>query len=877
MDEKQIGIKIKTSLSGKTTKELKDYADQLSRIQAFSKGLDKGALKQIDNSGKSLDQNSKSLEQIEKNTRRAFNIQGITAYLTIAKNLVTTLGKLTNKSAEYTENINLYQVAFDGATKEADAFVNKLSEMYGLDESWLTRTTGIFKQLSNAMSLGVEEGTKLSKLMTQMSIDISSLYNIDIERASSILQSSLAGQTKPIRGATGADITQNTLQMTLDNIGIEKAVTNLSFAEKRLLIIISLTQQLNQATNDFGKTIESPANQMRILNEQWERLSRSVGNVFLPVLAKILPYLNAIMMVLTEIINTIASFFGYSLEDYDFGVSSTADSVLELEDALNGAGESAKKLKSGLRGFDKLNVISTPSSGASGAGSGGGIDPEIMNAFNKSFDEYNNKLKDVKMKATEIRDNIMEWLGFTKEIDQETGKVSFKFDHITGGTVLGALAVGGGIYSGIVTISRVLSAFKILEKPLPGLTTIFSNLSKLSGLKGTIMPIINTVVGLGLTFWGVTEAIKGVIDIIKGDFKSGIFGVLKGVGLMVTGIALLFGGWTVALVAGLITAGIFITEWLVENWESVKTWCSEVWNSIYSTIFEPVVNFVSGIADTIYNLVIKPVIDFFKPIVMAITEVFELIIEKVSEIVVGIGKAIKSIIDKIVEIFLKIVEISVALGKAFYVYVISPIIEFIAGIAEKIYEKVIKPVVNFFKKVGEWAYDNIIKPIWDKIVWLRDKAVELFKKIGTTVVNFISNTFKSVINGILSSIENGINGFIKLLNKAIDIINDIPGVEITKVSLLKIPRLEKGMDFVPKDFYGPVYLDYGERVLTKEENRQYSEGGGLNNNNNNQIRNNSSFNPTFIIQVGSKEVAKTVLTDLQDMAKSNGKPIIIQG
>lgn len=511
MSEKQIGIKINTTLTGKNTKQLKDYADQLSRIQAFSKGVDKGALKQIDNSGKSLDQNAKALEQIERNTRRAFNLDGITSYLRMAKSLVTTLGKLTNKSAEYTENINLYQVAFDGATKQADAFVNKLSEMYGLDESWLTRTTGIFKQLSNAMSLGVEEGTKLSKLMTQMSIDISSLYNIDIERASSVLQSSLAGQTKPIRGATGADITQNTLQMTLDNMGIEKAVTNLSFAEKRLLIIISLTQQLNQATNDFGKTIESPANQMRILSEQWERLSRSVGNVFLPVLAKILPYLNAVLMVLTEIINTIASFFGYDIEDYDFGVSGTADSVLELEDALNGAGESAKKLKSGLRGFDKLNVITTPKGSESGSGSG--IDPEIMNAFNKAFDEYNNKLKDVRMKAVQIRDSIMEWLGFSKEIDPLTGKISWNY---------------GGIRK---TLENMWRSFKKLSPEAKILTGFFAYLGARATFN-TIKKLFGLFGGTGLlkSVKGLLSPMKILGSLIKDDLAGGFTGLGKSLG-----------------------------------------------------------------------------------------------------------------------------------------------------------------------------------------------------------------------------------------------------------------------------------------------------------------------------------------------------------
>ena len=111
----------------------------------------------------------------------------------------------------------------------------------------------------------------------------------------------------------------------------------MSFAEKSLLIIISLTEQLNQVTNDFGKTIESPANQTRILNEQWIRLSRAVGNLFMPIVSKVLPYLNAILMVLTEIINLVAGIFGFNIEDFDYGVAGVADSVLELEEGLSGA------------------------------------------------------------------------------------------------------------------------------------------------------------------------------------------------------------------------------------------------------------------------------------------------------------------------------------------------------------------------------------------------------------------------------------------------------------------------------------------------------------------------------------------------------------
>ena len=67
--------------------------------------------------------------------------------------------------------------------------------------------------------------------------------------------------------------------------------------------------------------------------------------------------------------------------------------------------------------------------------SAGGIDPKILELFNKASDSYLSSLDKVEMKATKIRDRIMEWLGFTKEINEETGDISFKFERITGGTV----------------------------------------------------------------------------------------------------------------------------------------------------------------------------------------------------------------------------------------------------------------------------------------------------------------------------------------------------------------------------------------------------------------------------------------------------------
>lgn len=530
--DKEVSFKFSNKIEN--LNELEKYSKLLSQIQSISKGIDKGTIKEISEGAKNVSNLNQEASKTDSILSKAFSLGKITAFVSGLKSAVKTIGSLTSKSSEYTENLNLYAVAFDGATESADKFVNKLTEMYGLDESWLVRTTGIFKQLSNAMALSTEQGTKLATLMTQMSVDISSLYNIDIERASSVLQSSLAGQTKPIRGATGADITQATLQTTLDSLGIDRYIGDLSYAEKRLVIIISLTQQLKQATNDFGKTIESPANQTRILDEQWQRLSRSVGNLFLPILSKVLPYLNATLMVLTEIINVVAGLLGFDLGEYDYGVSGVADSVLDLEDSLNGATSSASKLKkemSGLRSFDKLNVIKTPTStkGSSGTGGAGGISPDLMKAFNSAFDEYNEKLKNVNMRANKIRDSIMEWLGFTKKINSETGDISWEFEKITSGTILGSLAVGGIIYKGINGIITALAKIGLIKKGttlsslLKGIATKTKNI--ITALKnGTLISSIGTKFSALLSKVKAFLPVIGKVATVVGSIVGIVFG-----------------------------------------------------------------------------------------------------------------------------------------------------------------------------------------------------------------------------------------------------------------------------------------------------------------------------------------------------------------
>ena len=187
----EVSINFKNSITGE--KKLKEYAENLKIVNAILKGMDTSKVKDIESSASELKDIAKSTKDIEKRSKIAFNYGVITKFASGLKRLASSFGSLTKQSFDYLENFNLFQVAFQGNYTSAEKFINKMSEMYGLDESWLTQTVGKFKQLTNAMNLTAETGEKVSTLLTQMSLDISSLYNVDIDRAASVLQSSLAG------------------------------------------------------------------------------------------------------------------------------------------------------------------------------------------------------------------------------------------------------------------------------------------------------------------------------------------------------------------------------------------------------------------------------------------------------------------------------------------------------------------------------------------------------------------------------------------------------------------------------------------------------------------------------------------------------------
>lgn len=343
-------------------------------------------------------------------------ISGILSLTSALKGSVNAMIKASSKQAEYVENLNLLDTAYGTTSNTGRQLINTMSDLIGLDPSNLTKSLGVYRQMTSALGIAGETANTLSENLVQMQTDMMSLYNLSFERAGQILQVTLSGNTKSIR-ALGGDITETSLQQTAWNMGIEKSIDNMNRAEKTMLIYYTLQRQLANSNGDMAKTINTVSNQTKTWTEQWNMLGRQVGGFVIPVLSKVLPVVNGILMAFNKVISgfatllgidaqSLANDFGTSLSDYTTGVD-------DLGSGLDNASKKANKLKNSLRDFDQLHNITTPDTtttsggSSSGVGSGlGAIDSSILDALTK----YNLHLDEMNNKALYFRDKILDWL-----------------------------------------------------------------------------------------------------------------------------------------------------------------------------------------------------------------------------------------------------------------------------------------------------------------------------------------------------------------------------------------------------------------------------------------------------------------------------------
>lgn len=281
------------------------------------------------------------------------------------------IAQAVTESNKYQEDLNLFTVALGQYAAEAQNYTEKVSDVMGIDPAQWLRNQGVFNTLLTGFGDTAERAQLMSQNLTQLGYDISSFFNISIEDAMQKLQSGISGELEPLR-RLGYDLSQARLEQTALNLGIKESVANMTQAEKAELRYYAIMTQVTTAQGDMARTLEAPANQLRILQAQLTQAARAIGNIFIPALNAILPYAIAVVQVIREIANALANLAGFKLTEVDYsGVNSAAVGAGSLADNLDDAAGAAKKLKQYTAGFDELNVFAPNTGSGSGAGAGG--------------------------------------------------------------------------------------------------------------------------------------------------------------------------------------------------------------------------------------------------------------------------------------------------------------------------------------------------------------------------------------------------------------------------------------------------------------------------------------------------------------------------
>lgn len=692
------------------------------------------------------------------------------------------------EAIHYTEVQNMFNVVAGKSIDTMRKFVDSAQEMYGLDPTTIMSMTSEFYNLASAVETPAESARILSQGLTKVALDLSSLFDVDIDKVSSNLEAGMQGMTRAVR-KYGLDLRMATLEQTALAYGLKLDADTTSEANRQALRYLTIINQAKSSTSDFARTIESPANQLRILKEQFTQLARAIGQFFLPVLQKVLPYINGMVMAIRSLLNLIASLIG--IKDITFGgLSDAADDADSLSRGISAIGDAAdtakKKLKDLTAPFDELNVLSnqtSATSSAGGLGDAGVLDPALA----KALAETDTSLTQIRMKANDVRDSILAFFGVSKD---ESGELTFNADQFEENLVnkfpswtnsIRALfdnwkdialgfsnvwsAIGasiGSVFDGIVQgFSSMINSLGLDEKVAEFIESLPNKLQRvadwLNDNQEVFVSIGKVISRLAVAF-GVLKIAGTISNILKPLIS--IFAALGSSGLILVGVI-------TAVVAAFTQAWASSEEFrnsISGMVESVITLFTDLWNAL-----KPVFDSLFGALKSIWNETLQPLLSG--------------VIKLIADVISAIQPLISLLIDILAPVIQTVAHIALS--------IVTEVVNAIGGVINGIIS-VIDGIVNFIAGVftGDWkraweGIKSIFKGIWNGLV---------------SVLKVPVNLIIGLINGVLKGITTVINYAIKGINKLKLTVPDwIPGIggkkfgfNITELTAKQIPTLATG-------------------------------------------------------------------------------------
>ena len=587
----------------------------------------------------------------------------------------------------------------------------------------------------------------------------------------------------------------------------------------------------NQAQANLKIQLADVATKIMPLITAFSNMAAVVLGVLKPAIEVIVQVIATLCQWIIAAINWLGAFFGI-FTDGKASVSNTNNSINKATQNMNnyagaigGAAAAAKELKKQTMGFDELNIVQSPTATGGGGGGGGAATPnvDIPKIEMPNFDDFNASLEDSKKKIEGLLiliGGIAAGIGLWK-------LTNFISDLITITKTTGGLGMAMGKVGSIIR-HKVLAPITMIAGGILlaiGYTDAWANGISWANLAETIGGLALIITSLGLSFGsfgaaigvivgGIALLVLGIKDLIENGYSmEGVITVLIGAVAAFLGVILLVNAallaspitWIVVGIMALVAA--FVVLWnecegfrnfWINLWKTVSTWVEKTVNDIvnwFKQAWSDIKNAFSTAISWIREKIIQPIADFYnkwiRPVIEKIIEIITKCVEIIINLYVGLYNLL---VDKIIKPIAEWVSKTVNNIKDWIKGAVDTIKGWFSDLWSKIKE-IFSPVANFFKDVWNKAYNavkNVFSPIVDFFGGIWDKIKSKFSKLGTSIGDAISSAVKSGINGVISLIERTINNAISLINGAIKLINLLPGVNVSYVKKLSMPRLAKG-------------------------------------------------------------------------------------
>lgn len=309
-----------------------------------------------------------------------------------------------------------------------------------------------------------------------------------------------------------------TLQQVAYNHGIEMSIANMTQAQKAQLRYIAIIEQSNNAMGDMARTIDSPANQLRILESRIQTLKRAIGDSLMPVISAALPYVTAFVQILGETFRSIAEFMGFELPVFDYSDLMTKQNE-DIANSFDDATAASNKFKGTLAGIDQLNIIGSKSETSGGAG-------DLFGDLNLDLPSYDflGNLQEETSKAYETLKKFLSDIAPIVAGIAATLGALFAVDKISSG--LKAIAEGFKFLTQTplgkvaATIGATVGAFLGFKKVVKDLTTGNGSLGKLALAIGGVVAAATVFIATGNPLGAILTVLGAGIGALVGHLSG---------------------------------------------------------------------------------------------------------------------------------------------------------------------------------------------------------------------------------------------------------------------------------------------------------------------------------------------------------------------